>query len=168
MKKLITAFALLVPALATADSLPKQVESIQCLLGTWKFAGTATMGKDAAKVTATWTCKSASAKYGVVCALDLKGIPGVPAYAETDLFGYEPNSNTAHWFSVTNAGETHDHVAKMPDGNSAEFVYTGTQEGKPMKEVIKLEITDEKHLSIRAETFIDGKSAMVLEGKGRK
>jgi hypothetical protein len=138
------------------------------LVGTWKIAGSMTLGKDTAKVTATWTCKRTSAKYGVLCTMDLRGIPGVPVYAETDLFGYEPNSNTAHWFSVTNAGETHDHVGKIPEGNVAEFVYTGTQEGKPFKEVIKLEFVDKKNISFRAETFIAGQSASVFEGKAKK
>ena len=26
------------------------------------------------------------------------------AYDETDLMGYEPNTNTYHWYSVTSAG----------------------------------------------------------------
>ena len=168
LTKLIPVFALMIPAAATADSLPKQVESMQCLIGTWKATGTVAMGKDTAKVTATWTCKSTSAKFGVLCTLDLAGIPGVPHYAETDLFGYEPNSNTAHWFSVTNAGETHDHVAPMPDGDSAEFVYTGTQEGKPFKEVVKLTFIDKKNITVRAETFVAGASTSVFDIKAKK
>jgi hypothetical protein len=60
----------------------------------------------------------------------LTGIPGLAAYDETDLMGYEPNSNTYHWYSITNAGETHDHVATPPNGSAIRFVFNGTQENK--------------------------------------
>lgn len=154
---------------AGADALPKPVADMECLVGAWKFTGTATMGKDAAKVTATWDCKRTAAKFGVSCTLALKGIPGMPVYAETDLMGYDAGANKYHWFAVTNAGETHDHVAEIPTGNKLQFVYTGTQEGKPLKEVIDFEIgKDEKSLTLRSETFIAGASAMVLEGNARK
>ena len=97
------------------------------------------------------------------------GIPGVAAYEETDLMGYEPNTNTFHWYAVTNAGETHDHVAQASDGNKQQFIFTGTQEGKPFKEVIDLEIgKDEKSATGRAETFVDGASTSVMKLELRK
>ena len=65
----------------------------------------------------------------MLCSLEMTGAPGMGTYAETDLFGYEPNSDTFHWYSVTNAGETHDHVAKAGDGSKIQWVYTGSQEG---------------------------------------
>src|SRR4051812_48783620 len=91
----------LIPALAAADPLPKQVTDMECLIGTWKGSGTMTMGKDKAKVDVTWTCKRTSAQFGVLCSARFTGIPGLAAYEETDLFGYEPGSNTYHWFAVT-------------------------------------------------------------------
>ena len=55
------------------------------------------------------------------------------------------------------------------DDYKLQFVYTGTQDGKPLKEVIDFEIgKDEKSLTLRSETFVAGASAMVLEGKGHK
>lgn len=169
LMNLVPLLALATPAVATADTLPKQVTDMECLVGTWKATGTVSMGGDTAKVRATWACKRASAKYGVLCQLQLTGIPGVPVYAETDLFGYEPGSSTYHWFSVTNGGETHDHVAKLPDANKLQFVYAGTQDGKPFKEVIDLELgKDEKTLAIRSETFLAGASSSVLAVTARK
>jgi hypothetical protein len=154
---------------AAADKLPPQVAGMDCLIGSWKGGGTIAMGKDKAKIDATWTCKRTPGDFGVVCNFHVTGIPGVAAYEETDLMGYEPNTNTYHWFSVTNAGETHDHVAKATDGNKLEFTFTGTQDGKPLKEVIALELAkDTKSLSGRAETFVGGTSASVLELKLRK
>jgi hypothetical protein len=170
-KKTMSLGGLLLAALAATASAdaPNPMAPLDPIVGSWKFAGTMSMGKDAAKVNATWTCKRVSAKAGISCTLDLKGIPGMASYAETDLFGFEPGSGTFHWFSVTNAGETHDHVAKVAEGGKLQFIYTGTQEGKPFKEVVDTEIAkDGKTMSLRSESFVDGKSVAVLEGKGKK
>jgi hypothetical protein len=165
----ITALVLTIPALAGADALPKPVTDMECLVGAWKATGTVTIGADKAKVDATWDCKRTSAKFGVMCNLKLTGIPGLPVYAETDLFGYEPNSNTYHWFAVTNAGETHDHAAKVPDANKIQFVYAGTQEAKPFKEVIDMDFgKDGKSFTLRAETFVANASTSVFDLKAKK
>lgn len=163
--KLTAVLTLAVPvAAAAADPLPKPVADMECLVGSWKGAGTIAMGKDKAKIDATWNCKRTSAKFGVMCTFHVTGIPGVAAYEETDLMGYEPNTNTYHWYSVTNAGETHDHVAKIPEGNDIQFVFTGTQEGKSFKEVIDLSFAgDSKSITGRAETFVGGASSSVMD-----
>ncbi|MGE0869459.1 MAG: hypothetical protein AB7P03_12910, partial [Kofleriaceae bacterium] len=128
---LLTLAAVLSPLGARADDLPPPVKAMDCLVGTWKLAGTASAGGGKAKVDGTWSCKRTPSNFGVTCALRLTGIPGLNSYEETDLFGWEPNTSTYHWFSVTNAGETHDHMAAMPKGDSLRFVHTGTSEGKP-------------------------------------
>jgi len=171
MNKLATLIATVgFASIASADAkLPPEVDGMNCLVGKWTATGTVTMGKDSAKVKATWDCKRISDKWGVLCSLNLKGIPGLPTYAETDLFGFEPNSRKYHWFSVTNAGETHDHVADFSTGNSLKFVYTGTQEGKPFKEVVDMTIgKDDKSFTLKSETFVDGASTSVFEVQAKK
>jgi hypothetical protein len=154
---------------AGADSLPKPIADMECLVGTWKGTGTVTMGSDKAKVELTWACKRTSAKFGVQCNARITGVPGLAVYEETDLFGYEPGTNKYHWFSVTNAGETHDHVASVTDGPKIQFVHTGTQEGKAFKEVIDMELAkDSKSMVLRAETFLAGASTSVFEIKAKK
>src|SRR5690242_7869044 len=130
VSKVIAALCIALPATAIAEPLPKPVQDMECLVGTWKGGGSVSMGKDRSNINATWACKRTSSKFGVSCSFQVTGIPGVPLYDETDLMGYEPNTNTYHWYSVTNAGETHDHVAKVSAGNKIEFVFNGTQEGK--------------------------------------
>jgi hypothetical protein len=171
MNKLATLIATVgFASIASAgDALPKEVQGMDCLVGKWTATGNVTMGKDTVKVNATWDCKRISAKWGVGCTLNLKGIPGLSAYAESDMFGYDPGSNKYHWFSVTNAGETHDHIADVPAGNKIQFVYNGTQEGKAFKEVIDMEIgKDDKSFTLRSETFLAGASTSVFEIKARK
>jgi hypothetical protein len=170
MNKLVTLLALtLVPVAATADSLPKQVTDMECLVGTWKGSGSMTMGKDKAKIDLAMTCKRTSAQFGVACTTRFTGIPGLAAYEETDLFGYEPNSNTYHWFAVTNAGETHDHVAKLPDGEKISFVYNGTQDGKAFKEAIDMDFgKDGKSMAVHVDSVLAGQVIATMDLKAKK
>jgi hypothetical protein len=137
---------------------------MQCLVGSWKGGGSMTMGKDTAKISATWSCKRTSAQFGLLCTLRVTGMPGMAAYEETDLMGYEPNTNTYHWYAVTNVGETHDHVAQLGSGNTLEFVFNGSQEGKPLKEVIALSFEPgQKVVKGRAETLLNGASIALMQ-----
>jgi hypothetical protein len=167
--KIIATLSVVVPVTAAADPLPRAVSDMECLVGSWKGGGSLAMGKDKAKLDATWTCERTSAQFGVSCVLRVTGIPGVAVYEETDLMGYEPNTNLYHWYAVTNAGETHDHVAKVPAGNTIQFVFDGSQDGKPFKEVIELTFSkDEKSVRGRAETFVAGTSTSVMDLSLRK
>lgn len=167
--KLMVILSVAIPVAAVAEPVPKQVADMECLVGSWKGDGSLVMGKDSAKINATWTCKRTSARFGVLCTFHVTGMPGGGVYEETDLMGYEPNTNTYHWYSVTNAGETHDHIAPVSNGNTIQFVFKGTQEGKPLKEVIDLAFSNNsKDVSGRAETFVADVSASVMQLKLHK
>ena len=169
MKTTMIALLALIPAAALADGMPKEVTDMECLVGTWKGTGTMAMGDAKAKIDVTWTCKRTAAKFGVQCAGVITGIPGVDKYEETDLFGFEPGTSTYHWFSVTNAGETHDHVTKAPAADKIQFIYNGTQEGKAFKEVVDWSFgKDGKTLALRGETFLAGASTSVIDFKAKK
>ena len=169
LTKIVPALCIAVPLTAVAEPLPKPVADMECLVGTWKGGGSFVAGKDSAKINAKWICQRTSSKFGVSCSFQVTGMPGVPVYDEADLMGYEPNSNTYHWYTVTNAGETHDHVAKVPSGNKLEFIYNGMQEGKPYKEVIALEFSnDSKSITGKAEAFLAGTSTSVMQLSLRK
>jgi hypothetical protein len=163
LSSLCTVLALSIPVAALGDALPNPIADLDCLVGAWKGGGTVTIGKDKSKIEGTWSCRRTSANHGVLCDLRLAGMPGVVSYEETDLFGWEPNSKTYHWYSVTNAGETHDHVGKAPAGNTAQFVYSGTQNGKAFREVVDFDFgKDASTVKIRGETFEGGVSTSVI------
>ena len=158
-----------------AGGLPKEVKDMSCLLGSWKGTGSMKMGGQKADgLKMTWTCRRTSSEWGVSCTALMTGIPGVDRYEETDLFGFEPGKGKYHWFSVTNAGETHDHVSTLVKGETLQFVHTGTQEGKPFKEVIDLTFKGKgkgggsSMFELRSESFLDGKSVAVLQGSAHK
>ena len=161
---LVAIMTVAAPIYAQGGTLPKAVADLGCLVGNWRGGGTVALGKDKVKVGADWNCQRTASEFGVLCALRVTGIPGVSSYAETDLFGFEPNTNQYHWYAVTNAGETHDHVASLTEGNRIQFVYIGTQGGKALKEVIELNFApDHKSVTGRAETFVGRAKTSVME-----
>jgi hypothetical protein len=160
---------LALPVAASANPLPAPVDGMKCMAGTWHGTAEVTMGKDRATLKATWTCKPTSQKWGVLCTMHATGMPGLASYDETDLMGYEPNTNTYHWYAVTNAGETHDHVAPATDSDTFRFVYRGKQNGKPFDERIALTIgKDEKTITGRSESFVAGTSVSTMKFTMRK
>jgi len=158
-------------ARAAEPAAPAETKQIARLVGDWKGMGSMTLGSEKVEgIKVQWTCRSVSEKWGVRCDAVMVGIPGIARYEETDLFGFDPGGHQLHWFAVTNAGETHDHVGTAWTGQAAKFVYDGVQEGKPFKEVIDVGFRDPaaKTLEIHAETFVDGKLASVLQARARR
>ena len=152
-----------------ADAPPQEVKDMASMVGAWKGAATLTMGADKASVKVAMTCQAAAGAWGVQCQTRFTGMPGGGAYLETDLFGYEPGTRKFHWFSVTNMGETHDHVSDGLKGNVIEFVHGGVQEGKPLKEVIRMTFSEDcKKFDVRSETTLGGQVVAVLEGSAHK
>jgi hypothetical protein len=154
---------------ALADAPPQEVKDMTSLVGTWKGTGVLTMGADKANLKITWSCQAAAGTWGVQCQGHFTGMPGGSAHQETDLFGFEPGTKKFHWFSVTNAGETHDHVSDGLKGNVIEFAHNGVQDGKPLKEVIRMTFSDTcQQLDLRSETMLAGQVVGVLEGHVHK
>jgi hypothetical protein len=88
----------------------------------------------------------------------------VPSYEQTDLLGCEPVTQRYRWYSLTNAGETHGHVASSASGDSLRFVFTGTREGKPLEEVIDLGFASGgRAVTGTAETCVAGTSISVMQ-----
>ncbi|MFL5304668.1 MAG: DUF1579 family protein [Polyangia bacterium] len=170
--KIGTAFAALVILAAGSGAgaapPPPETKDLARLVGSWKGTGSMAIGSDKADgIKVTWTCRAVSGGSGVACDAVMTGIPGVDRYEETDLFGYDPGTGKLHWFAVTNAGETHDHVGGPWNGQSAQFVYTGVQDRKPLKEILDLSFKGGS-VDIHAQTFLDGKLASVLHATARK
>jgi len=141
--------------------LPKEIQGMYCLVGEWKSQnGSAIVDGKKHKVDVAVSCAPVAGGMGIGCTTKM-AIEGLGQSEESDLFGYDPGQNRYHWFSVTQMGETHDHVALAPDpkDHSITFVYSGFQGGKPMQEVITLTFLDE------AGTKMDFKNNGVINGQ---
>ncbi len=140
---------------AMADAAPPAVGDLKCLVGTWELKGAVQIGKEKSDITGDYSCKSTSGGWGVSCALRIKGIPGLETYEESDLWGVDPGDGRVHMFSVTNAGETHDHKGAST-GSTFVGRYQGMREGKAMTEDVQFAFSGRDVISVESVVTIPG------------
>jgi hypothetical protein len=108
---LVAATTLTSVQLASAEDAPKpapQLEAIRSLIGSWSGKGTLMSGGKTHSISMTYDCVESAGSAGVKCRATMTGIPGF-TYMLDDLWGYSPQDGLTHWYTVTNAGEVHDH-----------------------------------------------------------
>jgi hypothetical protein len=157
------------PPPKAAPGLPAEVQAIHGLVGQWRGNGSAQFGPEQVKVQFSLACTLTSAGFGVQCKTYFSGLPGSATLEETDLFGFDPGRGKYHWFSVTNQGEAHDHVADVSKTDTLRFVYDGVQEGKPMQEVITLKVAENhRDLEFLTTVSVGGQVTAQLSGRATK
>ena len=152
---LMTACAWLVATTAWADepgAPPRQARELECLIGTWAGDGTVEMGGQEHAVQINYSCRRAAGGFGIACHLTMTGIPGF-TYELDDLWGYDPGSGRIHWYTVTNAGETHDHQGHA-DRTSFRGSYVGRREGRPMRENVSFVFDGNDRFTVRSTVYV--------------
>ncbi|HEX5092598.1 MAG TPA: hypothetical protein VFV84_07910 [Burkholderiales bacterium] len=150
-------------AAAAAEQAPAAARFYP-LLGKW--TGSAEMGepgKPPAKLAVHWNCRKASAGNAVLC--EMSGRNKDMAVHETDLFGVDPVSGQAHWYAVTDMGETHDHKVEWPDPKTMKAAISWTQEGKQMQESVTMRLSGAKALEFQSVVTQDGKEVGSFSGR---
>ncbi len=132
---------------------PAEIRGLGSLLGEWSGSGTFEQGGQRASVQARWSCSATSGGHGVRCALLLTGLPGMDRYEETDLMGWNGSDGLYHWYSVTNAGEVHDHAGSC-DGAVTTFQYQGVVDGKLLVERVTFTMVDARTMRVQATTTV--------------
>jgi hypothetical protein len=142
---------------AAADAPPAQAKELARFVGTWNGKGKLTMDGKTADVTFTWKCQQGAGGFGVRCDLQMKGIPGMATYDEMDIMGYDPGDGLVHWYSVTSAGETHDHKGSF-DGNSFQATFSGPNGGNLYSECNTFKFESDRKFRITSAVFVGQKA----------
>lgn len=147
---------------------PEVRQTVNRLLGHWKFQGTETEpnAKDPFKVALTIDCRPTALGAAVVC--DLKGSMADSGSVEaTAVVGYSPDERVVRWMEISSSGEYHDHRGGWK-GNALEFEpLTYTVLGKRYTEKFSLAFPSDGELLLKAITeSTDGVS--VISGTANK
>ncbi|MEJ2360137.1 MAG: hypothetical protein P8Z75_01720 [Gammaproteobacteria bacterium] len=133
------------------------------LVGKWHGEGQLSQpGQKPIKLSISLHCRKASSGWAVRCAMVAKNKQ--MTMTESDLMGVDPVTGQAHWYAITNQGETHDHLVSWPGPHHMKAHYDWTQDGKHMHEDIQFEISN-KHVHFASVVSANGKKADEFEGK---
>ncbi len=170
LRNLLVVTVLCSSSLAHADggpTPPALAKELQCLVGTWQGKGVLQMGTDKVEVSLDYTCEESALGFGVACKAVMTGIPGMPQYVLQDLWGVDPSDGTVHWFTVTNAGETHDHKGAIA-GDAFRGKFVGKRDGKKFVETVSFAFANKTQFRIRSQGRVGGKSVESLDITMRK
>jgi len=132
------------------------------MLGKWHGAAQLSeAGKPPVQLNMEIHCVKASAGYAVRCS-DVTRNKQMAMF-ESDLMGVDPVSGQAHWYAVSNQGETHDHLARWVDASHMQAHYDWQQDGKPVRENIQVEVKG-RHMKFKSVVTMDGKKAAEFSG----
>lgn len=130
----LVALGLSPAAHAGEPTVSPQLGEIRRLVGNWSGKGTIHTEGKSHGVTMTWDCVESSGAAGVRCKGQINGLPGF-TYQFDDLWGYSDVDRLVHWFTVTNAGEVHDHRGHL-DATGGLLQFDGAMDGKLFTETI--------------------------------
>ena len=150
-------------ATANAPDLPVDVKRFHAFLGKWHGSGELQeTGQAAMPLKLAAACNEVASGFGVSCSLKAKGKD--MQSEEADLMGVDPVTGKAHWYAITNMGETHDHLVEWQDDHSFRARYAWTQDGKQMEETITVSFAPGNKMQFRSVTSADGQAAVTFSG----
>jgi hypothetical protein len=154
---------LLSAVVQATETTPSPANNFYAFVGNWKGQGTLSQaGQEPVNLELNLNCKKTSAGWGVLCEMIAKNKE--MHISETDLFGVDPATNQHHWFSVTNMGETHDHLVEWMDATTMKGRYAWTQEGKNMEENISVSFSGKKAVEFRSIVSQEGQEVAAFAG----
>lgn len=158
-----SAFLISINSQADTATPAPPAASFYPFLGIWHGKGElAETGKDPIKLDLSLACKKVSSGWGISCDMNAKN--GSMLMTESDLMGVDPVTGQAHWYAVTNQGETHDHLAQWSDAHTMKAHYAWTQGGSKMQEKIVFNFKGKKSASWSSVVSADGKKVAEFSG----
>ena len=156
--------ALALPALSpAAQDSPPPIAAFYTLVGNWQGQGEfGETDQTPATLALNLQCQKTSAGFGVSCQMQASNKE--MAMSETDLFGHDPVSNTFHWYSVSNTGETHDHLAQWTDAHTMKANYAWSQEGAKMAENITFKLNGNNNMLFESVVSQNGQQVAHFKG----
>lgn len=152
------------PPVGTADEAPVPGAAIfYGLTGDWQGEGSTSENGRQTTFDLQLDCDKASEGWAVLCTMTGRPREGEMLLAETDLFGVDPVTGQAHWYAVTNSGETHDHLVSWSDPRTMHAHIQWQQEGRQMEERIEFRLTGDT-LRFHSVTSEDGHDTSEFAG----
>jgi hypothetical protein len=137
---------------------PEQISKLDAILGIFEGEATMTEGGKSSKGNVHHTNSSISDGWGFLMD-EVVTMEDGTMYKSHNIIGYDAGGGKVHVFSVTNAGETHDHKGSWTKPMTVSVQYDGKWEGKPYIEKASLTIDGSDSYSLSWHATLGGKAA---------
>jgi hypothetical protein len=139
-------------------SPPEQIHRLEAISGTFEGEATMKEGKKSANGKVRHVNSSISDGWGFLMDETVTMEDG-STYKAHNVVGYDAGGGKVHVFSVTTAGETHDHKGSWTTPTSVSVEYDGKWEGKPYVERATLTIDGPDSYNLVWKATLGGKAA---------
>jgi hypothetical protein len=137
---------------------PTQISKLEAIVGSFEGEVTMTEGGKTMKGTVRHTNSRISDGWGFLMD-EVATMEQGFTYKSHNIAGYDAGSGKMHVFSVTTAGETHDHKGTWTQPNVVSVQYDGKWEGKTFVEKAVLTIDGPDAYTLSWNVTLGGKQA---------
>jgi len=141
----------------------KEIELLDRLVGDWTVELTGKV-PDGTSLQGKGTVRAIELSLGRGIRTEMKlDVPGMGAYDEDDLWGFDQWQKEIHLFSITSTGAVHDHSGKWNDDKTLELHWEGLYEGKPATEDVVLTWVTDDEIRVHEVDTSGGQTGPVFE-----
>jgi hypothetical protein len=168
-KKLFTMMAILFVSLTViAQEMPAAQKNLMQLVGTWTSTDIKmTMGGKTYGGEFVVKCEAVNGNTGIHASEKFTNDELGTMLAE-DLFGYDPNLQQIHMYTIDNMGTTHDHVGYWIDDHHLFVEYQGVVEGKMYVEQVDMVIANANTMNFKLTGMLNGEIVQSATGTYKK
>jgi len=141
----------------------REIEMLKSLVGDWSVDVTAKM-PDGTSLQGKGTVRACelSLDRGIRTEMELD-VPGMGAYHEDDLWGFDQWVKKMHMYSITSSGAVHDHSGTWEDDKTLHFRWEGIYEGKPATEDVVLTWAEDGEVRVHEVDTSEGQPGPVFD-----
>jgi hypothetical protein len=149
---------------AMAQEMPAGQKKLMKFVGNWVCKNPVlTMGGKTYTGEYTFNCSAVNMNTGIVAHEKFINSELGTLHGE-NLFGYDPNLQQVHLYSIDNMGTAHDHFGYWIDENHLFLQYQGVVEGKMYVEQIDMVFKDANSMQLKLNAMLNGEIFQAAEG----
>ena len=160
--------AMLISSYVIAQEMPAGQKNLMQFKGKWKSTDIKmTMGGKTYGGEFVVECEAVNGNTGIHASEKFTNDELGTMLAE-DLFGYDPNLQQIHMYTIDNMGTTHDHVGYWIDDHHLFVEYQGVVEGKMYVEQVDMVIANANTMNFKLTGMLNGETVQTAVGTYKK
>jgi hypothetical protein len=139
--------------------LPEKARVLHRLIGDWKMHGKGHMDGDEFDMDGSW-CESPTASgFGLSGRWQVVDPEGkYPTYHESDLWGYDSETDTFHYLYVDNAGQVRDFTGRLVEPDKLELSREDLQDGKKRLADYEIVLVGDNEIRMRGTVMVEDRT----------